>query len=38
MVVLAYLVLYFSFGYFIAWKNPAVRAYYPVIGCPTLWL
>lgn len=23
-----YLILYYSFGYFIAWKNPAVRAYY----------
>jgi len=28
VMVSAYLVLYFSFGYFIAWKNPAVRAYY----------
>lgn len=24
----AYLILYFAFGYFIAWQNPAVRAYY----------
>jgi hypothetical protein len=24
----AYLVLYYAFGYFVAWKNPAVRAYY----------
>jgi hypothetical protein len=27
-VVVVYLFLYFTFGYFIAWKNPAVRAYY----------
>ncbi len=27
-IVIAYLVIYFTFGYFIAWKNPAVRAYY----------
>ncbi len=24
----AYLTLYYAFGYFVAWKNPAVRAYY----------
>ena len=28
LIVIAYLFLYFTFGYFIAWKNPAVRAYY----------
>jgi hypothetical protein len=28
LIVVAYVVLYFTFGYFIAWKNPAVRAYY----------
>ena len=27
-IVVAYVVLYFTFGYFIAWKNDAVRAYY----------
>ncbi|HEU5260201.1 MAG TPA: hypothetical protein VFU41_02130 [Gemmatimonadales bacterium] len=27
-IALAYLVLYFTFGYFIAWQNPAVREYY----------
>jgi hypothetical protein len=27
-IVIAYEVIYFTFGYFIAWKNPAVRAYY----------
>ena len=27
-IALAYLVLYFTFGYFIAWRNPAVREYY----------
>jgi hypothetical protein len=24
----SYLILYFTFGYFIAWRNPVVRAYY----------
>lgn len=24
----AYLILYYTFGYFVAWKNPAVQAYY----------
>ena len=28
IIVVAYLVLYFTFGYFIAWKSEAVRAYY----------
>ena len=28
LIVVAYVVLYFTFGYFVAWKNPAVRAYY----------
>jgi len=28
LIVITYLVLYFTFGYFIAWKNEAVRAYY----------
>jgi hypothetical protein len=28
VIVIAYVVLYFTFGYFVAWKNPAVRAYY----------
>ena len=28
LIVVAYLLIYFTFGYFIAWKNPAVRAYY----------
>ncbi|NUO84126.1 hypothetical protein HUU05_28970 [candidate division KSB1 bacterium] len=28
VLVLAYVVLYFTFGYFIAWQNPAVREYY----------
>lgn len=27
-LVLAYVVLYFTFGYFIAWQNPTVREYY----------
>ena len=28
LIVVAYLLIYFTFGYFIAWKNDAVRAYY----------
>jgi hypothetical protein len=28
IIAIAYLILYFSFGYFIAWKNPAVVEYY----------
>ncbi|MDD5334706.1 MAG: hypothetical protein PHS32_13300 [Rhodoferax sp.] len=27
-LALAYLIVYFTFGYFIAWRNPAVPAYY----------
>lgn len=28
LIVIAYLILYFTFGYFVAWRSPAVRAYY----------
>ena len=28
LIVVAYIVIYFTFGYFIAWKSEAVRAYY----------
>ena len=28
LIVAVYLIIYFTFGYFIAWKNAAVRAYY----------
>lgn len=28
LIVIVYVVIYFTFGYFIAWKNAAVRAYY----------
>lgn len=28
VITLAYLVLYFGFGYFVAWRNPELRAYY----------
>jgi hypothetical protein len=28
LIVVTYVVLYFTFGYFIAWKNEAVRSYY----------
>ena len=28
VIALIYVVIYFTFGYFVAWKNPAVLAYY----------
>ncbi len=28
LIAIAYLVIYFTFGYYIAWQNAAVRAYY----------
>jgi hypothetical protein len=28
LIALIYVVVYFTFGYFIAWRSPAVRAYY----------
>jgi hypothetical protein len=28
IIVIAYVLIYFTFGYFVAWTNPAVRAYY----------
>jgi len=28
LIIVMYVVLYFTFGYFIAWQSPAVRAYY----------
>ena len=28
IIAVVYVILYFTFGYFIAWKNPAVREYY----------
>ena len=28
VIAVAYLILYFTFGYFIAWRQPAVREYY----------
>lgn len=28
VIAVVYVAIYFTFGYFIAWKNPAVRAYY----------
>ena len=28
IIAIVYVVLYFSFGYFIAWRNPALREYY----------
>jgi hypothetical protein len=28
LIAIIYTTIYFTFGYFVAWKNPAVRAYY----------
>lgn len=28
LIAVAYIIIYFTFGYYIAWKSPAVRAYY----------
>jgi hypothetical protein len=28
IIAIAYVILYFTFGYYLAWKNPAVLAYY----------
>lgn len=28
LIAVAYVILYFTFGYFVAWRQPAVRAYY----------
>ena len=28
VIAIVYVILYFTFGYFIAWQNPAVREYY----------
>jgi hypothetical protein len=28
LIIIVYVVIYFTFGYYIAWKSPAVRAYY----------
>ena len=28
MIAVAYLILYFTFGYYVAWKSPEVQAYY----------
>jgi hypothetical protein len=33
VIYLAYLVLYYSAGYFIAWQNPEVPAFYGSLGC-----
>ncbi|TMQ69275.1 MAG: hypothetical protein E6K80_12260, partial [Candidatus Eisenbacteria bacterium] len=36
VIALAYVTLYFTFGYFIAWRSPAVREYYGGIDPGTL--
>jgi len=30
-IVVVYLVLYWGAGYFIAWQNPELRAFYPLL-------
>ena len=37
IIALAYLILYFTFGYFIAWRNPAVLEYYRGIDEGSFW-
>ena len=37
VIVILYLVVYFTFGYFIAWKSEAVRAYYGGHDPGSLW-
>jgi hypothetical protein len=34
----AYVILYFVFGYYVAWRSPAVRDYYQGTDPGTLWL
>ena len=34
----AYVVLYFVFGYYVAWRSPAIREYYQGSDPGTLWL
>jgi hypothetical protein len=34
----SYVVLYFVFGYYVAWRSPAIRAYYQGTDPGTLWL
>ena len=34
----AYVVLYFVFGYYVAWRSPAIRDYYQGTDPGTLWL
>jgi len=37
VITLAYVCLYFTFGYYIAWRNPAVPTYYGGIDEATFW-
>ena len=37
VIALAYLILYFTFGYFIAWRHPAVLEYYSGIDEGSFW-
>jgi hypothetical protein len=38
LAALAYVVLYFTFGYYVAWRSPAVTAYYQGTDPGTFWL
>jgi hypothetical protein len=37
LAALAYVVLYFTFGYYVAWRNPAITAYYQGTDAGTFW-
>jgi len=37
LITLAYVCLYFTFGYYVAWRNPAIRAYYGGVDEGTFW-
>jgi hypothetical protein len=37
LAALAYVVLYFTFGYYVAWRNPAITAYYQGTDPGTFW-
>jgi hypothetical protein len=37
LITLAYVCLYFTFGYYVAWRNPAVPTYYGGVDEGTFW-
>jgi len=38
VAAVAYVALYFTFGYYVAWRNPAITAYYQGTDPGTFWL